>query len=653
MRLHLVSKTRCKPWAPCDEHVPYALNSEKLMMGDTAFFPPWASAPWCLAPAPKGLRKCRAPIFPPEKRMQTEKSQKRTRSTSVARPASAPGKSAAQKKKKPQRKPKLPAGPPPAKVAHKAQLDQLTALVRATKVKTRHAQIAVDQLVNPATSPLLRIQAGGGSSTLIRSALARLPTRLHLDLATVLSAASIPGGVPYFGLGDEAYPVWSATSSNDKYYQFVLTDDPVVPLIYPVLSSQTDKIYNLTAWIAGTQDKDGTITVLRNGGVANADSPFSIPLGGNTWTNKDGGYGDTHPIGCNSDGVYYTWLDANSEYPTNVYLVGQFAFPAGVTVKQVRVSASVLTGSTDTGAGRFVQVTASAVSTPASLATYSANVTLAYSGYYAFTITGLVDWPTSGERQTVVFNPIVTGLTATRFEYQVGMVSRHITNSHLTEVAEGGAVAAARVLGSSGLFTNVAPNLYKGGSSLCYSAAVNSDFWFTKVTDILGIEQVDEQFYQRAAWEKGVYAYVRPRAYGKIVELKHERGSRSTFNGDFADPWGWTAVMLQPSLGSATSAPMMVQLFTALEFWTENPMFHLEAPEMSVEAYNIFVDTCTKLGKPFSCNPNHFQLIFEAIKAAARTAGHVLMPAFETGVRFTKALQSETPFSSALAELGA
>lgn len=578
------------------------------------------------------------------------------RSTSVARPANAPGKSAAQKKKKPQRRTaRTPSNPPPAKVAHKAQLDQLTSLVRATKIKSQHAQIAVDQLVNPATSPLLRIQAGGGSSTLIRSALARLPTRLHLDLATVLSAATIPGGVPYFGLGDEAYPVWSATTTSDKYYQFVLTDDPVVPLIYPVLSNSSDKTYNLQKWISGTQDLDGTITVLRNNGVANSNSAFTLPLGGEFWVNKNGDYGEQHPIGCNSDGIYYTWLDANAVSPVAVYAVGSFLFPAGATVKDVRLVASVLTGSTDTGAGRFEQVAASPVVNPASGAVMSVNVSLLYSGYYSFRLVGLVDWPTSGldPPPVVVFTPVVVGSGATRFQYNVGMISRHVVNTHLTDVAKGGSIAAARVLGAAGLFTNVAPHLYKGGSSLCYSAAVSSDFWFTRITDIAGIEQVDEQFYMRQPWEKGVYAYVRPRSYGKIVELKHERGALSSFNGDFGDPWGWSAVMLQPSLGTATSAPMMIQIFTALEHWTENPMFHLEPPIMSVEAYNLFVDTVTKLGKPFSCNPNHFQLIFEAIKAAARTAGHVLMPAFETGVRFTRALQSDTPFSSALAELGA
>lgn len=533
-----------------------------------------------------------------------------------------------------------------------ATAKSVTALVASATRKSKLAQLAMDQLVNPITAPLTRLQPGGGQATTVKSALCRLPIRVHLDMAKILTSAT---GVnsPFQGVGDEAVEVWSVTSSTDKYFQIVLTDDPVVPLIYPVFTEKTaqEKKYSLYEWIAGTQDLDGVITVMRNNGVPTPNVPFEIPLGGNSWVRDDGDYGRDHPFGCNQDGTYYFWIDANTTNYATVTLSGRFLFGQGISVTEVRVVASILSGSTDSGAGRFVVVEEGPSQTPASGATYVGAMQIPYSGYYSFKLVGLASFPAASppnNSQMVTFDPSPT----TSYEYSVSVISRHHLNYNLFNVGLGGSISDVRVLGSAALCSNITPQIYKGGSVVAFSASALSQFWFSRITSITQIEEMDEAFYKREMWEKGVYGYIKPRKYGQILGVKHQRGRLSSFNGDFADPWGWSCIMLQPSLSTNATLPLQIQQYTALEFWTENPMFMLLPSEMSVDAYNLFLEAAVRLGAPFSCNPNHFQLIWEAIRTAARTAGATLMPMFEGGVKFTRALQSDAPFSSALATLG-
>jgi len=518
-------------------------------------------------------------------------------------------------------------------------------LIASATLKSKEAQLAMDQLVNPSTSPLMRVSPGGNQANTLKSALCRLPNRIHFDLAPLFTKGVSDG--PTLGEGDQAVPVWSY-SGNDKYYQFVLTDDPIVPLIMPVVATAISKVYTLAKWVGGNQGDSGALEVLKSTGVAAGVLPFSFPVGGSYLTNPGGDYGDMHPIGCSESGVYYFWVDANSQNPAVVQLSGSFQYISGSTVTDVRLSAALLTTSSGLGYPVWTQLVTSPPQNPAGTGVnLLETLNLFQSGYYSFAVTGNASFATNNVGTLITYLP-----ASFVYIYATNVVTRHVVQTPLMKLGDSGAITQVRTLGTSCLWSNVTPNLYKGGNAVGYCASSSTDLWWLRAGDPSSVDTVTDDLYWRGAWTKGVYSYVRPRQYGKIVDCCHQAGRRASFNGDFADPWGWSLVLLQPSLGVSVTLPMSLQLHQACEFWSDNPIFQLDSPLMSVEAYELFVSAALRLGTPFSCNPSHLALIMEAIRGAARTAGHILLPVMESGVRFSKALQSETPFSSSLAVLG-
>lgn len=528
-------------------------------------------------------------------------------------------------------------------------------MVMAMEIKTKHCQAMMDQLLNPATAPLHRVNPGGVQASTIKSALCRLPLRIHMDLAPILSR--MEAGAPKLQVGGEEVPVW-AYSAADRYMQYVLTDDPVVPLIYPVYNSAPSTIYELPDWTAGVQSADGRIELWKGTGIAQplGSAPsqrFSVQLAGPGWVSSSGAYGYMHPFGCSDDGRRYFWVDANNTLYATVVLRGTFQYPVGCDVTGVLVIGSVLTSSDGPSHAQFVDVCSTvATGSLASGAAQSFVLNITQSGYYSIRMEGNAAIGGADLKATVSFLPAHNS----SYEVRTDVVSRHVVHEAFVSIGESGAISQVRVLGTSVLISNTTPQLFKGGSAVGYCASGQTDFWFDKASAPAQLEGVNDQFYFRDQWAKGVYSYVKPRKFGVVQDVLHQNGRRKCFFGDFGNPDGWNLIMIQPSMpensGTSVSLPLTIQLHSAFEFWTDNPVFHVEGPTFDVESYELFIAAALRLGAPFSCNPGHLAMIWNAIKSASRYAGSLLLPYAESAVKFSKALQDDRPISSVAGLLG-
>lgn len=528
-------------------------------------------------------------------------------------------------------------------------------MVLAMEIKSKHCQAMMDQLLNPATAPLHRVNPGGVQATTIKSALCRLPIRIHMDLVPILNRTAAGG--PTLRVGGEVVPVW-AYSGADKYMQYVLTDDPVVPLIYPVYNPAASTIYELPVWVSGVQAPDGKIELWKGMGIAQplAGAPsqrFSFQLAGPGWVSNAGAYGYTHPFGCSDDGKRYFWVDANETLTATVTMRGTFTYPVGCDVNSVIAVGSLLTSSDGPTHAQFVDVVCTNVTGSIPSGTAQAFVlTLSQSGYYSFRIDGNVAIGGADLKGVVTFSPATTS----SYEVRTDVVSRHVVHEAFAAIGESGAVSQVRVLGTSVLLSNTTPQLFKGGSAVGYCASGQTDFWFDKASEPAQLETVNDQFYFRDNWAKGIYSYVKPRRFGVVQDVQHQSGRRKCFHGDFGNPDGWNLIMVQPSLSDYSpmnvSLPLIIQLHSAFEFWTDNPVFHVEGPTFDVESYELFIAAALRLSAPFSCNPGHLSMIWNAIRSASRYAGSLLLPYAESAVKFSKALQDERPISSVAGLLG-
>lgn len=525
---------------------------------------------------------------------------------------------------------------------HKA----LMALVQATRVKQNAALRGLAQLMGPHEVQPYRLYAPGMGSTMMKTYVQRLPNKFTLSIDPILDEP--PQGWPYMRQGSSRQAVWAL---EEGYMQFVLTDDPIVSLIHPVITEMPEGfVYNLDGWMAPSSGDDGTITLQASHVESSEIHYFDVPICGDGLRCTGGPYGDLHPMGVTSEGDYYFWIDANAnnsgEYRAIINIDFSITCPQPSTIRQCYVTGDQLTHN----AGRpvFTEYCSSPIQTVASGLTVMYQLHVSDSGYYRFHIKGNIY--AGGAPQEVRWF-LTPGTLA--YNFKTAICSKHEVNAAVQ--ALGKSLSAARMNGVSLLLTNTTPELLKGGTGIGYCASAESELWNDLTPQPDKLNTLNAELTYDEAWSKGFYAYVRPREFGRYIETYHSRGTRGTCNGDFADPWGLSVISLKPSRSltqsGAQGPTLLAQLFTTVEFFSTNPIFDLRAPTMSGEAFELFVSSACKGGPPFSANEGHLSLIRNAIKSSARFIGDVLEPGIKWTVSLVKALSSDRPISSAFSLL--
>lgn len=526
-----------------------------------------------------------------------------------------------------------------------------TAFMTKERAEVAYAAAALEQLVDPQTAPLLRTCTGGTGAIGIKTALAKFSTRFELDMQPILSQGTIPQTLPQIDLKQ----FWAL---SDGYFQMVMTDDPLVPLIYParhippvsgVSSYVTDGMY------ASRYLGDEPIITLSSGNVTGTTIGISFPFLAPGLKIDAGAdcYGAIHPMGCspNTDGggaMGYFWVDANDGYPAKVTFSGTLRTAvAGVTSPGYFLTARRLC-KTPTGTS-WEQPLQSSPSTTINAAV-SLAITLKSSGYYAFSLAGAMQFTATAN--------VLTLATGYELQYDVAtlVVSRHVVNTQILDT--GKLVQKVRVNGSSLLCSNTTPNLYKGGVAYGYSATQDSDLWYSNILNVAELNTANTDVIDSEPWTNGIYGYVRPLRYGQMVPVMAE-GERGGFciNGDFADPWGWSVISIKPSVTiDVSSMPLQLTQFMAVEYITKLQAVQILPPRMSVEAYNLLTQAMVDLKAPFSCNPSHISQLWAQVRAAVGEAIHWAIPVVGTGLKalsVTSALLATgNPLSVGLAMAG-
>lgn len=473
--------------------------------------------------------------------------------------------------------------------------------------------MALAQLMAPTNASLYRLTPGGTDLTVSKTHLANSPVRFPVsDVTGILSTTT---RLPMITDGKKVHPVWALSSG---FYQMALTDDPLVPIIRPYINPNPNTVYFLDKWTGPGIGADGRIFMTQSAIGNGQNLILDLELGGSSWVNKGGPYGDVHPIGCSgtTDGIghYYTWVDASTTSPATLSVMGMFESQAGT------VSAGYLRVYSYNPGSDLILVSESVNYAPAINTSFTATVAIETSGYYVFKLSQGVAMPNNAT-DYMTFNCLAASITTT-----VGIVSRHDTSPQVYALCGSGVFPFVRVNGSATLIQNTTPSFYKGGRSIGFAATTLTEQWFDLVNDPDSSLNANSEARFDGQWEFGIYAYVKPRKLAERVQIWHSHGPYGTLNGDFADPWGISVVSLAPSMSTAAFPTLMVHNSSNWEAYTINPLLPTFAPQMNVAAFNEFVSAALRLGKPFHDNPDHVKNILDFLKRAGQFMQNDLLP---------------------------
>lgn len=524
-------------------------------------------------------------------------------------------------------------------VLKSGMMSTLNAMVLSDQVKLSHVKAATNQLVGPATIPdPFRWTTGGVQTNLQKTHVASLPMRHAFNLSSLLGAN--PSGAPAVERGGSVGPVWAF---QQTCAQFILTDDPMVPLIAPVKAPGSVITYLLNSWRCADQDATGLIR-LYHSEIAGSLISSNVCIGGDGFSNPGGVLGDLHPFGCSSDGFYYFWVDANTiayaQITVNFTAFYSSATPGSVVLQMQQMQ---LLG----GKPRWVTTSTSTAATPVNGTMFTTSAFVSSSGYFRMLLT--INSTPAGSDAYVTIQP-----GSVSYAFQTSVASRHWTVDAL--LATGSSFKQGRVLGTSLLLTNTTPLMFEGGRSVGFSASNAEEYWFDLTGEPDRFNNFSDQFVKIESWKKGIYGYVKPREIGKFTPLVRDCGSLTSMNGDFANPSGFSIFNVYPSDSPTADITLMAQLHMNLELRTENPVYNLKAAQMTAAAFDLFVQAVQRSPAPFSCNIGHIAMIIAAIKSALQFAGSVLAPGVDLiakkGPKLVEALNSDTPISGLFGMVG-
>lgn len=435
------------------------------------------------------------------------------------------------------------------------------------------------------------------------------------------------------------------------YVQFVVTDDPMVPIIHPAFSVLGQCSYESEVLADKMRGKSIVLaeTVESVAGAATTQA-FLTLLGMSTLAFKAGSdtYGPHHPVGRSVNGDWYFWIDASAAAPAVVTCSTTITSDAAGQIfslflrvgrlSKTRQGARVTSGFQD---GTSDVVNAFGLS--------SMTCTFNQSGYYSFALGGT--FQTNGPNHVLLASD--TKLT---YDCSCDVLSKHVYNKQLLDV--GKLAAKIRVNGSSALMTNTTPKLYQGGMALGYCAPVDSGFWHETTRNAQAETQNNVETYGQEPWVNGFYAYVKPTQYGQMVDVLTEtQGGGYTLNGDFADPWGFSVCSISPvTAGINVIAQLNLTQFQSMEYNSFSQVVSLVEPRMTPLIYDQVVQAIREMPPPFSCNESHITRLWKTVVAAARNVSEYAIPFVRTvgkHAAFASALlASGSPISTGLAMAG-